>query len=131
MAALPLSRLVPVHLTIRRPGEDFQVDFPYDPAVDSVDKVARELGEQVSLTEADLEDIKKAIYDQITKHPSAPVLDPTSDDESDGPLDDQGYRELCERQAKELEELEARHQAEQRELLAPAKNRSDDLLVFE
>jgi hypothetical protein len=115
-----------IRMTLHCKNEDFNVEFPYDPATDTVDRIFAELSLQVQMTEQELVEAKKTLYDEIEKL--------MLNDKTQGPNDDPGYRELLARQEKELQMLEERHQAEQRELIArtiPRRNRSDDLLVFE
>jgi hypothetical protein len=118
-----------VHVTIHSKEEDIDVDFDYDPTIDNVNSVARELNDHLRLICAEGEEAKRAITAKVAKQTGGGK----GDDDSDEPIDDPGYRTLCERQAQGLRELDARHQAERCELFtnpaALSKQLFDDLLI--
>lgn len=129
---------VQIHLTIHQSDEDLHVDFPFDTETDSIQEVVAELVTECKLTENETAALTQLIQEQINKTAGTSIgahfnrNQHESVDSDNEEIDDQEYKDLMAKQKRELEELDAKHQKEQRELALRLQSPSavDDLLIF-
>jgi predicted Zn-dependent peptidase len=120
MAAQP-ERAVSIHIELTHQEEKCNIDFPFNTAIDSIDAVLAELVQDVPLTPAEAAVVRKMITDQL----AAALSDPADQDP--------GWLELLERQRIELQDLEAKHQQQQTDMLeriAGRQVRADLMTLF-
>lgn len=126
---------VQIHLTIHQADDDLHVDFPFDTETDDINEVVAELVTECKLTANETSALTQMIQEQIEKtagnnigahfNRNQPQIDSDTED-----IDDNDYRNLIEKQQKELKLLEERHQKELKELTLRLQAPVDDLLIF-
>lgn len=142
---------VSINLTIHQDNSDYRVFFPFDTLNDDVDEVVGELVKTCNLTDEEGQEIKQMIEEQLRQAmgqlpPPALTRDSVSplntqinyDSDDEDVANDPEYKVLIAQQKRTLADIEARHQQEQKDLIARIQRGDhpqipqvcDDLIIF-
>ena len=144
--------IVRIHIQLHRSGEDINIDFNFDPQIDTIDQVVKELSQKCQLLPEEKTEIEEDIFNQIITHKrtlsnppniiepsqnsstidSFPVDDYSSESYDESIINDPAYQALLLKQREELIELAEKHKEEEFDLTtnAPQPSTTEDLIVF-